>query len=262
MSNPQILCYICQDAFTIDFFRFLTDCGHGFCEKCLERTSQQRNCPVCRHPKADQEPHRIFLTFAESTAGKKPLTVAEGLDMISAETPAISLRRAGRKIREEAKVAADGRASRDLLDAARRLEDRLYPLLSDLESERAKNASLLEETESLKAKLAETVSTQAQVLHLENKLNEMEENYKVAVALAEEAKNHVVHERDERLRLNQTKHVLKVKLSALAKQAKQARFTHDADDSLQVEQPVEGMGETDTGQPLKKRRIVKKIIGG
>lgn len=83
--------------------------GHGFCQKCLHETREQPRCAICRHPKGSQEPRQIYVTFVEPTPKKKqrPLTVAEGLDAIDCDAPAISLRRAGLKIRDQAKLADD-----------------------------------------------------------------------------------------------------------------------------------------------------------
>lgn len=79
--------------------------GHGFCIQCLEKTRNQRVCAVCRSRKGGDEPRQIFVSFVETetTLEDRARIVTEGLNSIDVTSPATSLERAGRKIKEIAR---------------------------------------------------------------------------------------------------------------------------------------------------------------
>ncbi|RDB19191.1 hypothetical protein Hypma_013645 [Hypsizygus marmoreus] len=293
MANVQ--CNICQDIFLFDQFRYF-HCGHGFCMTCLEQTRKQRVCAICRHPKGSQEPFPIYINFIEPTVPEQPLSIVKGLDKIDIDSPAISLRRAARKIKEEAKLFDEGTA-RDLIDAAQRLEDRLLPLLSELEREKAEKAALLKKIDNLKVKSKEVDAKEAEIASLRSRLHDANEGCEKAISLAEEARDRAVNEMKENSRLRDVlqrlhrsikqkdeeiqeaqaslddyqkqKRLLKIKLHAITKQKKQhpKATGQDPDESLQIERPMEDVA---VGSPRlsiqnlahKKRRLVNQQSDG
>ncbi|KAG5641146.1 hypothetical protein DXG03_005885 [Asterophora parasitica] len=147
----------------------------------MDWARKRPQCPTCRHPTSDQ--CRIFLKFVEPSATKKPISVNEGLDLITKDTPAVSLKRAAQKIKKEAETGPKD-VSRSLLESAKQLEHRLYPLASELAKERTANAALMTENASLKSLLEETSYTQSQILDLQRRLSEAEENQRSATSRA------------------------------------------------------------------------------
>ena len=85
--------------------------GHGFCKKCLDEkfktarsVYKEAGCGSRRAPVGDQEPHPIFVTFAEYSVEERADYAINGLDKINETSPASSVEKAGRKIREVEKI--------------------------------------------------------------------------------------------------------------------------------------------------------------
>ncbi|KAF8061750.1 hypothetical protein FPV67DRAFT_1510176 [Lyophyllum atratum] len=290
-TEPLGMCGICKDGYQIEDLVFYMVCGHGFCHLCLQHlakhlaaTRKIAKCCVCRRVlEVGEEPQRIYITFMEPEAAK-PISVVDGLRQIDIETPAGSILRAAKKIRQEARTA-DDRTLKSLLNAARELEQRLYPLRAELECEREEMATVLDDRDYLKIR---TEEMRSEVTDLRNQLHDAKANLEAALAVAEEAADIGLRAQRERARSDQTIqryrrardnkekelemarnsleqkdkqiHILNTKLKILAKQVKQAKRTEDPDDSLQIERPAEVIDDLDD-RPRKKRRSGRETTG-
>lgn len=85
--------------------------GHGFCKECLDENVKtarseykEASCGSCRALIGDHEPHPIFATLAEYSVEERADYVIKGLDKINETSPASSVEKAGRKIREVEKI--------------------------------------------------------------------------------------------------------------------------------------------------------------
>lgn len=270
---PRLRCTICEESLLIENFRFFS-CGHGLCENCLRRTRSDPTCAFCRQPKGI--PHQIFLNFSEPTADEKATTLADGLDRMDANSPAVSLERASRKLKDVVRHV-DADTANNLLEAARNLEERILPLSTMLELQRADNAAYQKQIASLEGKLKQTESLDGKVSRLRVRLGEAEKNYETAASLAEKVAKRAAAKQDEIGRLKESleryRHALKnkdeevqrtkaalelketqvrllnTKLKALAKSGSRPRIrTEDPDASLLVEPQIkhaEGMVDLD-----------------
>ncbi|KAF9464516.1 hypothetical protein BDZ94DRAFT_1190793 [Collybia nuda] len=260
----KIRCDICHDCFSLDQFRFLF-CGHGFCMSCLTKTRNQRVCAVCRSRKGGDEPRQIYASFVEddTTPEEKARAVTAGLDKIDVTSPATSIERAGRKIKNVSRHV-DEETARELVEAARNLEERVLPLYSELELEQAEKTALREQVEDLKRRLGEMETLDKQVIQLQKKIQDERLKHEKATALGNEERKHAIREMDENARLNKVVQrqqrkleakeeeiqqvqnevsekekkigLLTRKLRALSKQGKKPRLNpQDPDESLQIE---------------------------
>ena len=128
MPRFQILCNICQEHLPLQRILFLKcgvclQCqtefvdrveaftGHGFCKECLDKNVKtarsvykEASCGSCRALIGDHEPHPIFATFAEYSVEERADYAINGLDKINETSPASSVEKAGRKIREVERI--------------------------------------------------------------------------------------------------------------------------------------------------------------
>ncbi|KAF7323461.1 Proteophosphoglycan ppg4 [Mycena chlorophos] len=168
MTRTKVHCDICLEKYPLDQFRVLPTCGHGLCVSCTEQTAAQPTCAICRKPKGRKEPIQAFLTLVDPNPLERALNVAEGLGKIGVDAPPESLRKAGGKIR----------GAKELLDAARDLDERLSPILEESEAQ-------MQEIETLK----ETIVG-------------MEEKHKKIASAAERRKAALATERTENARFS------------------------------------------------------------
>jgi chromosome segregation ATPase len=83
------------------------------------------------------------------------------------------------------------------LEAARNLEERVLPLSTLLEIERADNAAHQKQIASLEAKLKQTESLNAEVARLRVRLDEAEKDCGTAASLAEKANKRAVARQED-----------------------------------------------------------------
>ena len=127
-----------------------------------------------------------------------------------------------------------------LLEAAQNLTERIVPLTTMLELERAENVACQKQIADLETKLKQTVPLKERVAQLCIQLSEMQKNYEKAASLAEKANRRMVNEQEDNKRfaevLERQHHALKKKDKELEgnKQALEARdkevrlqFHHD-----------------------------------
>lgn len=90
-----------------------------------------------------------------------------------------------------------------MIEAAKRLEERILPLFAEMEREKAEKASLLEEMFILKEELGRMESMERKMTRLRTKLHESNKDLEAALLVAEEVQHRVAQEQEERLRLGQ-----------------------------------------------------------
>lgn len=91
------------------------------------------------------------------------------------------------------------RFQRDLLESAKRLEHRVYPLFADLERGREEKAEMLKKISDLKRSVRETKELRREVASLRADLRSTSDKYKSTV---EAAGDRLVQELEENARLN------------------------------------------------------------
>ncbi|KAF7353829.1 Proteophosphoglycan ppg4 [Mycena venus] len=206
--NAQIRCDVCFEAYSLDMFRFLPTCGHGLCIVCSEKTLTKRNCVICRHPKGSQESVQIFLTFAEADSNRpvdKARVVVENLAKIGPDSMPLSVQKAGRKIRHVLRDIEPGDdIARELLDAAKNLDERIYPLFLEFDLANDKIASLTAQIEELRQRLKVAESREDEIKRLRRSLADANDKSNQAVALAKEVKAAVLKQQGENARLSRT----------------------------------------------------------
>ncbi|KAJ7932685.1 hypothetical protein B0H13DRAFT_767418 [Mycena leptocephala] len=214
--NVKVRCDVCFEAYSLDMFRFLPICGHGLCIVCSEQTLTKPNCVICRQPKRSLEPVQIFLTFAETSPSDKAHSVVENLNRIGPDSMPISVQKAGRKIRhvlrdiepeDEVAVSPESNtatqllsaepAQQELLDAAKNLDERIYPLFLELDLANDTIATLNVEIQELRRQLKVAAFQEAEMKQLRRSLTEAKTEYKAAVALVAKTKEAVLKERSD-----------------------------------------------------------------
>ncbi|KAJ7118984.1 hypothetical protein C8R44DRAFT_982691 [Mycena epipterygia] len=269
--SVKVRCDVCFESYNLDMFRFLPACGHGLCITCSEKTSSKPNCAICRHPKGYQESVQIFLTFAECSPADKAHSVAENLMRIGTDSMPISVQKAGRKIRHVMRdLGPEDDVARELLDAAKNLDERIYPLFLELDIANDKIAMLNAEIHDLRRQLKEVESREDEMKQLRRSVAKAKVEYQTAVAMAETAKDAALKERADNSRLSRTVQrqlselstkeeqntllrakltrrdnrisLLDKKLKILSRAVKHPKpDTHDPDESLQIDNSAEGI---------------------
>ncbi|KAJ7215299.1 hypothetical protein B0H12DRAFT_1154632 [Mycena haematopus] len=258
-------------------FRFLPTCGHGLCIGCSEQTFTNRNCAICRQPKGPQECIQIFLTFceAETTPVQKAHTVAENLAKIGSETMPHSVQKAGQKIRRVVRdlESEDQDVARELLDAAKNLDERIYPLFLELELANDQIAALIAQREELRRQLKVAESREDELTHLRRSFANAQDIFQQTKALLKQAKDDVSEEHAHSARLARTvqRHLSELSLKEEENEKLRAKLTrrdnrisllekklkllsrtpkpliskpvgaNDPDESLQIDNSVEGI---------------------
>ncbi|KAF9453740.1 hypothetical protein P691DRAFT_813102 [Macrolepiota fuliginosa MF-IS2] len=266
----ELLCTICHQ--TDSYRRFLIQhCGHVFCEDCISQIStRERRCATCRRDWGSHSPFRIYLNFPDPDKSSRVLHHIESIDQ---DTPAIFADKAGDIIKglvNGPNKPIDDDTATALLQAVHRLEERVAPLMSDLEHAREDNEVLRQELKTvnsqLKSKEALTIeidrlnrtvmerevaitSMRDELVHEKQKRNsENETNRRLTRSLRKkqeeigskekeiEGLRAEIQERDKQLSL------MKTKLRALAKLTKTPKSpAQNLDGSLVVEQPLAGI---------------------
>ncbi|KAJ7684398.1 hypothetical protein DFH06DRAFT_6138 [Mycena polygramma] len=291
--STMIRCDVCFDSYTLDMFRFLPTCGHGLCIVCSEKTATKRNCVICRHPKGSQDSVQIFLTFAETTYEDKARSVVENLARIGPDSMPISVQKAGRKIRRVLRdIEPEDEVARELLDAAKNLDERIYPLFLELDLANDKIAMLNAEIQELRQQLTVAASREQEMKQLRRSLAEARTEHKTAVAAVRETKELVLKERGDNARLSRAVQrqlseitskdgendllraklsrrdnrisLLEKKLKILSRTRPTKPDANDPDDSLQIDNSAEGIRiarkSTDWLEPrVVRNRVLKRI---
>ncbi|KAJ7611718.1 hypothetical protein FB45DRAFT_315057 [Roridomyces roridus] len=288
MNPPvKVRCDVCFEAYSLEMFRFLPSCGHGLCIVCSEKTQQKRNCAICRHPKGPQEPIQIYLTLADPV--DKAHSVVDSLARIGPDSLPISVQKAGRKIRKVVRdVEPEDDVMKELLAAAKNLDERVFPLFMDLDLANDKIANLTCEIDTLRAQLKAAEAKDDDIKQLQSSLADSRAETRAHLATAEKNKGVALKERAENAKLGRavTRHlselsekqeenaVLRAKLtrrdtriSLLEKKLKVVSRTkqplkgdksNDPDESLQVENSAEGIRisrkSNDWVEPARKIR--------
>lgn len=259
MPRFQVLCNICQEHLPLQRILFLK-CGHGFCKECLDENARtarsvdnEASCGSCRAIIGDHEPHPIFATFVEYSVEERAHHVINGLDNIDETSPANSVKKAGRKIREVEKILqTDATTSKKLLQAAQTLDQRVTPLFAELERIKKDNEIMRDALKESKVDLEVTELLQrdmdelSQLLHEAQKklASEEEENNWLVIASRRQAAQ--IAEKDVRIRELEglvEKQEKKMKLQATKLKALSGKTKHpgesvqDPDASLQIVQP-------------------------
>ncbi|KAK7024043.1 Proteophosphoglycan ppg4 [Favolaschia claudopus] len=265
--SAQIRCDVCLEAYSLDLFRFLPSCGHGLCLVCTEKTSSKRNCVICRHPKGSQELVQIYLTFAEAT--DKSQALIGDLESISPNSVPLSVQKAGQKLRDALqdsdRVDEDDVTRHLLLDAAKNLEERIYPLFIELDLANDRIAAMTAQIEELRRQLKVAESKEDEIKHLRRMLTNTQTAYTKASALERETHEALAVEKERTARLDRTvqrqiselsaredeSDALRAKvarrdkrLSLLEKKLKLLTRTpkpNDPDDSLQIDNSAENI---------------------
>ncbi|KXN91922.1 hypothetical protein AN958_11307 [Leucoagaricus sp. SymC.cos] len=149
----QILCTICRQSDTCD--KFLAQlCGHVFCDTCtFHFSNRERKCPLCRREWGSIAPFRIYLTFPDP---EKSLSILHHLGDIDENSPAILVEKASgvvKRFAEDPDVPVAHDSAMLLLDAARRLEERVTPLATKLDVLQHENEALCHRVQVLEAQL-------------------------------------------------------------------------------------------------------------
>jgi len=208
--------------------------GHGFCKECLDENARtarsiynEASCGSCRAPTGDHEPHPIFATFAEYSVEERADYVIKGLDKIDETSPASSVEKAGRKIREVEKMLqldattsvrtypmthsnsrtdVSWKTQKKLLRAAQTLDQRVTPLFAELERIKKDNEIMRDALKESKIDLEVTELLQRDVDELSELLydaqkslaSEKEENNWLVIASRRQAAQ--IAEKDVRIR--------------------------------------------------------------
>ncbi|KAG6853095.1 hypothetical protein C0991_006898 [Blastosporella zonata] len=264
MAEVLIHCVICFQDLTIERFRFLdcgqsqidafttctyTDCcgeGHSFCTDCVYTL---RECAVCRHTITKWEaPRQIYVNFAATEPlVSRPTAIVDGLDIIDTKTPAVSLRRAVKKVRSAAKTADENTSAsssfdkvfslltpyqKALLEAVTRLESVLCPLSEDLERERTEKAAVVKKLQDLERRQEELNALQSQLDDLEEDLQDEIENRNVVLASKEVIERQLQSEMEENVRLRKLNekfhHALKKQKGEVEKLEKELEESNNA----------------------------------
>ncbi|KAJ7184528.1 hypothetical protein C8R46DRAFT_462353 [Mycena filopes] len=200
--NVKISCDVCFESHSLELFRFLPACGHGLCVVCTEKTATKRNCAICRHPKGSQEPVQIYMNFSETTPAR---AVLENLTRIGPDSLPISVQKAGRKIRHALQDIESGdEVVRELLDAAKNLDERIAPLFVELDLAKEKMTAMTTEIEELRRKLQAAAARENEIKQLRRSLAMAESQCKNAVGVAEQATDSLLKERADNARLGRT----------------------------------------------------------
>ncbi|KAF7323309.1 Proteophosphoglycan ppg4 [Mycena chlorophos] len=202
MTRTKVHCDICLEKYPLDQFRVLPTCGHGLCVSCTEQTAAQPTCAICRKLKGRKEPIQAFLTLVDPNPLERALNVAEGLGKIGVDAPPESLRKAGGKIRgavRHLRGSAGEEVAKELLDAARDLDERLSPMFAELKDT---NAELMEEVEDLREQLEESEAQMQEIETLKETIVGMEEKHKKIASAAERRKAALATERTENARFS------------------------------------------------------------
>ncbi|KAJ6606171.1 hypothetical protein DFH09DRAFT_1269233 [Mycena vulgaris] len=203
--SAKVRCDVCFESYGLDMFRFLPACGHGLCIACSQKTHSKPKCAICRHPKGFQEPIQIFLTFAASNPADKAHAVVENLARIGAESMPISVQKAGRKIRHAMRDLDPGdEVARDLLAAAKNLDERIYPLFLELDLANDRIAALIAQIEELRQQLKVAESREDEMKRLRRTLAEANSDYRTALSVADKTKDAALKERAENSKLSRT----------------------------------------------------------
>jgi chromosome segregation ATPase len=163
------------------------------------------------------------LTFAETSPSDKAHSVVENLNRIGPDSMPISVQKAGRKIRhvlrdiepeDEVAVSPESNtatqllsaepAQRELLDAAKNLDERIYPLFLELDLANDTIATLNVEIQELRRQLKVAAFQEAEMKQLRRSFTEGKTEYKTAVALLAKTKEAVLRERSDNSRLSHT----------------------------------------------------------
>ncbi|KAJ7778795.1 hypothetical protein DFH07DRAFT_876416 [Mycena maculata] len=292
-ANVKVRCDVCFESYPLDLFRFLPACGHGLCIVCSEKTLQKRNCAICRHPKGFQDPVQIFLTFAESSPVDKAHSVIDNLTRIGPETMPISVQKAGRKIRHVMRdIDPEDDIARELLEAAKNLDERIYPLFLDLDLANDKVAMLTAEIEELRQELKVAESKDDEMKELRRSLAESRTETRSTLAVAAKNKAVALKERDENARLSRAVQrqlsdltskeeenailhakltrrdnrisLLEKKLKVLSRTVQHPRpDENDPDESLQIDNSAEGIRiPRKSNDWLEPARVIRKPARG
>ena len=171
--------------------------------------------------------------------------MADGLDRMDANSPAASLERAGRKMKDVTQYVDQDTAvssyhttftfttdiyiymykQNHLLEAARNLEERVLPLSTLLEVERVENSAHQKRITDLEAKLKQSEALDAQVTRLFERLGRAERNYETAASLAEKANRRAATRQEENERLMES---LERHRNALKKKDEEVKKTRAA----------------------------------
>lgn len=87
---------------------------------------------------------------------------------------------------------------RELLEAAKNLEERIHPLFLQLEYEKARNLSLEHQLKEMSHK---SKANDVELRRVKTQLADTRKDYEAAVSVAEQAKNCVLREREENARM-------------------------------------------------------------
>ncbi|KAJ7144969.1 hypothetical protein C8R43DRAFT_1130386 [Mycena crocata] len=286
--NFKVRCDICFDSFPLEMFRFLPTCGHGLCIKCSASAATNAKCAICRKPKGSQIPVQIYLTPADTSPVGKAHSVVDNLTRISVDSVPISVEKAGRKIRRVMKdLDPEDGVVRELLDAARNLDERIYPLFLQLEFANEHIATLTAEIEELQRQLKVAEAKEDDMKQLRRSIAEARTEQRAALSLAEKNKNVALKEREDNSRLNRTIHrhlsdisskeeeiallrakltrrenrvsLLEKKLKLVSRTVKQPQPNADPDESLQIDNSIKGIRiPRKSNDWLEPARVVRK----
>ncbi|KAJ7700824.1 hypothetical protein B0H17DRAFT_212645 [Mycena rosella] len=266
--SAKVRCDVCFESYTLDMFRFLPSCGHGLCIVCSEKTVSKPKCVICRHPKGSQESIQIFLTFGESSPADKAHAVVDNLARIGTDSMPISVQKAGRKIRHAMRDIEPGDdVARELLDAAKNLDERIYPLFLELDLANDKILALTTEIEVLRQQLRAAEAREDEIKRLRRSVAKANNDYKAALSVAEKTKDVALKERAESARLGHAVQrqlselsakdeqitvlrakltrrenrvsLLEKKLKVVSRAAKHPKTENDPDESLQIDHSAE-----------------------
>ncbi|KAJ7042023.1 hypothetical protein C8F04DRAFT_1252497 [Mycena alexandri] len=231
------------------------------------------------------------MTFAETTPEDKARAVVENLTRIGPDSMPISVQKAGRKIRHALRdIESDDEIARELLDAAKNLDERIFPLFLELDLANDRIATLNIEIEELRRQLKVAASREEEMKQLRRSLAAAKSEYKTAVSVAERAKDSVLQERADNARLSRTiqrqlselstkegeNDALRAKLSRrdnrislLDKKLKVVSRTlkypkpdtDNPDDSLQVDNSAEGIRIPRKSNDWVDLRVIRKKAG-
>ncbi|KAJ7491055.1 hypothetical protein FB451DRAFT_630243 [Mycena latifolia] len=203
--SVKVRCDVCFENYNMDMFRFLPACGHGLCIACSDQTYSDPKCVICRKPKGFQESVQIFLTFAESNPVDKAHAVVDNLGRIGPDSMAVSVQKAGRKIRHAIRDIEPGDdVARELLEAAKNLDERIAPVFLELEIANDRIAALTAEIEELRQQLKAAESRENEMKQVRRSLAKAQAEYKAALGMAEKTKNVALKDRADNERLSRT----------------------------------------------------------